>query len=84
MHDEGTPRKHGVGMIRAMSQAEIEDRKLDATLSEFFDRKRMDFYEWVAQLIRREVAEQLSHNQSDTRSSRAKTANPIQGRFHKT
>jgi hypothetical protein len=46
-------------MIPAMSQTEIENRKLDAALSEFFERKRVDFYDWVSQLVKREVAEQL-------------------------
>jgi hypothetical protein len=47
-------------MIPAMSQAEIEDCKLDATLTEFFDRKRVDFYDWVSQLVKREVAERVA------------------------
>ena len=50
-----------------MSQTETENRRLDAALSEFFERKRVEFYDWVSQMVKREVTEQLGRNQPTTR-----------------
>jgi hypothetical protein len=46
-----------------MGSKHIPASREDAALSEFFDKKRADFYDWVSQLVKREVAEQLSHHQ---------------------